>query len=164
AADAALLAPSALQGIAPEDTGHLVLRLHPSIGLLASPWPIERIWRENQAGAEGDGPIDIGSGGVRIEVRRHGADVVYRELAPATFAFRSAVRRGEPLERAFELAEADANPDDTRPAPTQDTPKKSAPKEIASESRDRSGSFDLTAALPDLFRDEAVVGFSLASP
>jgi hypothetical protein len=166
AADAAPLAPSALQGIAPEDTTHLVLRLHPSIGLLASPWPIERIWRENQATAEGDGPIDIGSGGVRLEVRRHGADVVYRQLAPATFAFRSALRRGETLERAFELAgaEAEANPDDARPTPTQQVPKKIAPKVSASESGDRSGGFDLTAAFSDLFRDEAVVGFSLASP
>ncbi|HYB10833.1 MAG TPA: DNA-binding domain-containing protein [Alphaproteobacteria bacterium] len=135
AAEAAPLAPSALGAFAPEDTGRLVFHLHPSIRHLASPWPIDRIWRENQADAEGEGSIDIGAGGVRLELRRRGMDVVYRRLAPASFAFRRALARGETLERAFELASGE---DGTPP-------------------------FDLAAALAELFRDEAVVGLAIAS-
>ena len=52
AADAAPLTAEALRALAPGAVGDLALDLHPSVTLLRSPWPVDRIWRANQPGAE----------------------------------------------------------------------------------------------------------------
>ncbi|HKW93711.1 MAG TPA: DNA-binding domain-containing protein [Methylomirabilota bacterium] len=98
------LAAEALQAVAPAHAGDLVLSLDPSCTLLASPWPIERIWRANQP--EGGEPVtvDLRAGGAMLEVRRRGDDVVIRELEPATYAFRAALASGRRLGEAVEAA------------------------------------------------------------
>ena len=63
--------------------------LHPSVMLLASPWPVDAIWHANQA--DGDGVADLEAGGVRLCVWRAGDDVVFRRLSAAAFAFRRAL-------------------------------------------------------------------------
>jgi Putative DNA-binding domain len=127
AADAVPAAAGVLAPIPAEDTPHLVLRLHPALRLIASPWPIDRIWRANRRGAGGDGRIDLAAGGVRLEVSRVGGDVMLRLLDPASFAFRDALAGGALLEQAAVLAlTADAD-------------------------------FDLARALSELFSDGAVV-------
>ncbi|HKW52962.1 MAG TPA: DNA-binding domain-containing protein, partial [Stellaceae bacterium] len=87
AADATPLVPSALAGVAAADTPRLVFRLAPSLAFLASPWPVDRIWRLNRPGADGDA-IDLDEGGVRLEIDRRGSDVVLRALDAAPFALR----------------------------------------------------------------------------
>jgi hypothetical protein len=67
-------------------------------------------------------------------VSRADADVILRALDCATFAFRSAVQRGETLEHATEVALV-ADP-----------------------------AFDLCRALPALFLDGAIIAVSLAQP
>lgn len=127
-------APAALAEIAPEETPRLVLRLQPWLGLLASPWPVDRIWRANRRDADDEAAIDLASGGVQIEVSRQSEDVVMRTLDTAVFAFRAAIAGGAALEAAAEAA-------------------------LAAEPR-----FDLGASLADLFREGAVIDIALAPP
>lgn len=80
------------------------LRLEPSITLLASPWPLDHLWRANQPEADPEAVVDLDAGGARLEVRRRGDDVVIRTLAPADFAFRDALARAGTLQDAAEAA------------------------------------------------------------
>lgn len=132
AADAAPLPPASLAGVAAADTPRLVFRLAPSIGYLASPWPVERIWRLNQPGVDSDEAIDLAAGGVHLEVSRRGGDMVLRSLAIAPFALRQALASGVPLAAAAAAA-------------------------LAADAE-----FDLGDALAELFRDGAVVAVTLA--
>lgn len=127
--DAEPLSPAVLFGVA--EPQRLMLELDLSLGLLSSPWPIDRIWRVNRPSAEGAELIDLSSGGVRLEVRRIADEVVLRHLDAGTFAFRAALWRRSTLARAVEAALAVAS------------------------------GFDLTAAIADLFRDGTVVAIAL---
>lgn len=133
AAEAAPLPPSSLAVVAAADTPRLVFRLAPSLGFLASPWPVERIWRLNRPGVDSDEPIDLAAGGVHLEVTRYGGDVVLRSLAAANFTFRQTIAGGAPLAIAAATA-------------------------LAADAK-----FDLAAALAALFRDGAVVAVALAA-
>ncbi|HXQ67768.1 MAG TPA: DNA-binding domain-containing protein [Alphaproteobacteria bacterium] len=132
APDAAALPPQALERMRPEETPRLLLSLHPSLGLIASSWPIDRIWRANRPGVVSSEEIDLDAGGTRLEVRRSGGDVVMRALPAAPFAFHSALKAGEALGAATERALAE------------------------------DAAFDLAAALVELFREGAVIGLALA--
>lgn len=132
AGDAAPLAPAALATIAPEETPRLALRLEPSLGFLASPWPIDRIWKANRPGGDDDVVIDLAAGGVHLEIRRHERAVVFRSLDPATFAFRQALGHGGTLEMASERALA------------------------------VNAAFDLAGAFAALFREAVVTSFEIA--
>ncbi len=87
AAEAAPLSLAALVSVAAADMPNVVFRLHPSIGFLDSRWPVDRIWRANSGGFEGEATINLDVGGVRMEVRRVEEDVVFRQLDPAIYAF-----------------------------------------------------------------------------
>ena len=109
--------PAALAAVPPHRLASTVLHCDPSLTLLASPWPIDRIWRANQPGAESPGAespnaespnaesiVDLEAGGVRLEVRRAGDDVGFRTLDPATYEFRAALAGGRPLGDAADAA------------------------------------------------------------
>lgn len=132
AADAVALAPTALGIVAPEDARRLVFRFDPALSLLASPWPVDRIWRINRPGAGNEETVDLGSGGVHVEIGRDAGDVVLRRLDAASFAFRSSLARGRTLETATAAA-LTAQPQ-----------------------------FDLGAAVASLFVEGAVIAFDLA--
>jgi hypothetical protein len=123
--------PTALMQVRAADRPHLVFRLQPSLRLLASPWPIDRVWAANQPGDDPEQTIDIDAGGVQLEVRRQGDRVAFRRLAAAPFAFRQALARRQTLENAASAA-------------------------LASDP-----GFDLAAALADLFGEGALAGFSV---
>jgi hypothetical protein len=99
APDATALGPEALGQVAPWS----VLRLHPSMTLLSSRWPIGALWLANQPGADTQ-TVDLRAGGVRLEVRRVADDVVFRALSERAFAFRLALGGGASLEAAVERA------------------------------------------------------------
>jgi hypothetical protein len=103
APDAQPLDPEPLAAIAPSELGQLVLRLHPSITLLTSRWPVDAIWRANQPDA-GETAVNLDAGPVRLEVRRDGEDVVFRALPPGGFALRQALAGGDTLEAAIDSA------------------------------------------------------------
>jgi hypothetical protein len=93
-----------------------MLRLDPSLALLSSRWPIDRIVRANQPEADPGIVVDLAVGGVHLEVRRIGDDAVFRALDRPTYAFRQALVESHCLEEAattalalddsFDLAEA----------------------------------------------------------
>ena len=102
AEDAAPIDPGALRAVPPESVPSIVFQLEPSLTLLRSPWPIDRLWRANQP--DGEGTVDLDAGGAWLEVRRAGDDVGFRALDPATHAFRAAIAGSEPLGDAADAA------------------------------------------------------------
>jgi Putative DNA-binding domain len=103
AIEVAALDARALQGVDPADTPGLRVEFDPSLMLLESPWPIHDIWRANQPDAA-DGTVELGVGGVRLEVRRLGNDVVLRPLGAASWTLRCVLAGGRTLEEAAAAA------------------------------------------------------------
>jgi hypothetical protein len=104
ATDAEAASVDALAQVAPEGAERLMFRLNPSLGYLASPFPVDAIWRANRSCDSGDAVIDLASGGVRLEVSRRDGDVVFRTLDEAAFAFRQALATDAPLGAALTRA------------------------------------------------------------
>jgi hypothetical protein len=125
------LDPAELGGLAPHDVAQLTFEFDPSVTLLDSPWPIDQIWRVNQAGEEMHAPIDLSTGEGALEIRRWEDDVVFRRLDPAIYTFRTTLAAGHPLAIAAEAALA------------------------------ASQEFDCTVALHELLTDGVIIGFTL---
>lgn len=125
------LDPAALSGLAPHDVARLTFQFDPSVTLLDSPWPIDQIWRMNQAGAEMHAPVDLNEGGVSLEIRRWEDDAGFRQLAPAIYTFRTMLITGHALALAAEAAL------------------------VARQE------FDCVAALHELLTDDVIIGFTL---
>jgi hypothetical protein len=128
AEDAVPLDPRWLAAIPPEEVRRLKLRLHPSTSLIQSPWPIDRIWRANQPGADPDATVSLEGGGACLQVYRLEDDPMFRRLEPGGYAFRRALASDLDLESAAAAARA-AEP-----------------------------TFDLTDALRQLLDDGLIVG------
>ncbi len=105
APDVDAMDPACLADVAAEDMPRLTFAVDPSVSFLDSPWPVDRIWRANQ---DEDGasshPVDLASGGVRLEVRRAGDVATVRALAAADHALRMTLARGGTLEDAAAAA------------------------------------------------------------
>jgi len=124
-----------LGAVPPADLGRLVLRLDPGARWLASPWPVDRIWRATEPDADDTATVDIAAGGARLEIRRRGEVVGFRGLDAAEFAFRAALAAGVPLEDAAE------------------------------RSLDADGAFDVAAALRRVLDEKLLAGVaSLPAP
>jgi hypothetical protein len=82
----------------------LVLSLHPASQLVASQWPIDRIWQANQPDGDTDAVIDLDTGGVRLQVYRRGDRVVIRGVEESTYVFLDVLARGARLIDAVEAA------------------------------------------------------------
>lgn len=104
APDATPLPMHAIQGAGSELAASLTLRLDPSVSLLRSRYPIDRIWRANRPDVAEPGVVDLAEGPTWLEVRRHGDDAIFRALDPAVFAFRRALAVGARLAVATEGA------------------------------------------------------------
>lgn len=76
--------------------------LAPSCRLLASPWPVHRLWELNQPGVAWDEAFDIESGGVRLLVRRSGFEVELEPLEEGAFVLLDALAAGAALGEACE--------------------------------------------------------------
>lgn len=85
----------------------LAFTLHPSSRIVASRYPIDRIWRANQAGADPEETIALDAGGARILIHRdEEGDAVWRRLSRAEFLFLRALRAGRTLGDAWDRASA----------------------------------------------------------
>lgn len=104
--DAVPLPPSTLGHLAPARMGELRFTFDPSLALVRSAWPIDRIWRANQAAVGAEPIVDLTAGGVRLEVRRRDDVVGFRALAEAEYALRWALLDGRCLAVAAEAAHA----------------------------------------------------------
>jgi hypothetical protein len=102
--DAAAADPALLAGLPAAQLGQTRLALHPSVSLLASSLPVDRIWRANQP--DGDGGASLDAGGITLEVRRIGDEAAFRTLGAGEYALRSALLRGATLQHALEAARA----------------------------------------------------------
>jgi hypothetical protein len=134
AADTVSLAPAALRDLSTDAVMQATFRFHPAVTLLESPWPIDRIWRANQPGADPAAIVDLGSGGVCLEILREDEAPAFRRLAPAEFALCRALAGGARLEAA------------------------------AAGALDCDPAFDLAGALRVLLASDALVAFSVQSP
>lgn len=96
AAEAPALPPSDLGRVPACDVPALRLRLHPSVRLVRSAFPIVQIWRENVA--RGDvAAIDPDAGGEDALVARPEAEVEVRVLPEGAAAFIAALGAGIPI-------------------------------------------------------------------
>ncbi len=90
------------------DTRPEALRFVPSPAcrLIASRWPIARLWALNQPDAAWDDAFDIDAGGERLLVRRNGFEVELETLEPAEFDLLARLSGGEALAPALEAVRA----------------------------------------------------------
>jgi len=132
AEDVPAITPAALGAVPPEDVGRLVVRTDPSASWLRSPWPVDRIWRANQPGADPEATVDLAAGGAMLEIRRRQDVVTLRRIEGPELAFRAGLGSGATLETAAEAAMAE----DPR--------------------------FDLTEAFRALLGEALLTGFALA--
>jgi hypothetical protein len=102
AADVATIDPQALQAVAPEQLGALVLTLHPSVEIMRSPHPVVTIWAMNSGEAE-LAPIEDWQGEDAL-IARPQLDVEVRTLPAGGAVFLAALAAGEPLAAAAETA------------------------------------------------------------
>jgi hypothetical protein len=123
-----------LSSMPAEALPRLVFRLDPSVSFLASPWPIDRIWRANQDDARGDDAVELDGGGAHLEIRTRHGEVVLRALTASRLAFRRALGEGATLEHAAQIALA------------------------------MDQGFDLTLEIHDLLREELPIDVTIAGP
>ena len=110
AADAPPLDVSALATVAPDALGELRFRLHPSARLIASAYPILRIWQVNQPGYVGDDHVDLGEGACLLLIVRSHQGVSIERIGTGEHAFLGALAAGATLGVATSRAS------DTEPA------------------------------------------------
>jgi hypothetical protein len=83
----------------------LKFTLHPAVGLVASAYPIQRIWEVNQLDFDGEQTVDLDSGGDRLLLRRNAVlEVDMERLAAGEFTLLQALAAGQPFATACELA------------------------------------------------------------
>jgi hypothetical protein len=105
AADAQPIGPDELASVAAESVPNLRLMLHPSVGVLASAYPILSIWETNRRD-EAVMPIRLDQGGETVLVSRPALEVETRRAPPATDAFLAALAVGMRLAEAAASAKA----------------------------------------------------------
>jgi hypothetical protein len=102
AEDDQALEPQVLQAVLPHAYGCLQFALQRAVRLLASSFPIARIWEVNQPGSAAAEVIALGSGPEFVLVHRVTGDPAIARLSPGEFALLSALAVGEPLETALD--------------------------------------------------------------
>ncbi len=95
---------AALATVAPERLPEVRLALDPSCRIVASPYPVLRIWRANQPDRAGDERIDLDEGGGAVLVRRDRDGVALEPLAAGERAWLAALGAGARLAEAIDAA------------------------------------------------------------
>lgn len=106
APDAPTLDPARIAAVPQERYPQLTFVAHPSAQLLASEFPVDRIWQAHQPGGDLDTKIDLTSGGCRLLIDRHDQDIRFLTLDAAGFALATALCRGHDLQEAYDKAAA----------------------------------------------------------
>lgn len=116
AAEAELFSFEALAKLPPESYEELKFALDPAVRLLASKYPILRIWQVNQDGFEGDQGVDLTEGDVKLMViRDRHLNVDIKVLGEGEFALLQALADGHSFAVACEKG-LDVQPDCDIPA------------------------------------------------
>ena len=104
AADDTYLDLHKLAAVPPETYGRLRFRLNNASRVLRSAWPIDAIWRVNQADYTGDQSVDLAAGGVSLLLQRHENRIVLITLCEAEWRFLTALNDMQTLDVAYECA------------------------------------------------------------
>ncbi len=104
AAPAAHLDLEGLQALRAMHWKRLGFRLNPAGRLLASRYPVLRIWEVNQEHYESDQRVDLTEGAVRVLVLRRGLEIGMYRLSPGEFALLQALSEGHDITGAYEKA------------------------------------------------------------
>jgi hypothetical protein len=100
------LAAADLAALPADRLPSLRLSLAPGTVLVASSYPLDRIWAASQPGAAAD-PVDLAAGGVRLLVLRRPDDAAFVTLSGGEAAFVTGLGEGLSLEGAAGRAETD---------------------------------------------------------
>jgi hypothetical protein len=177
AADAAPLAPAQLAALAASDHARLRFVPHPSIGLLASRYPVDAIWRAVLARDDGAlAAIDLSSGPVWLLIDGR-ANIEVTRLDEQRWQFAATLLAGQILSAAIEGID---NPDDAAPwlaehlaaghfagfalSGTERTPSETGPREAGRARHDRIGSIDVAGCIARCGGQHDRVGISTARP
>jgi len=95
---------NALAAVPQEKYSELTFKLHPACRLLASDYPILRIWQVNQPDYTGDNTVDLSLGGVRLLVIRRYLTVEIESLSIGEYALLQSLASGHNFEQACETA------------------------------------------------------------
>lgn len=106
AEDAPTLDAAALNAIPSERFGETRLTLHPSCGLLRSPYDVARLWEIHQPDYAGEREVEELCVHTFILVNRPGNRVEVSRIDQGGFAFLQAIARGETLADAYGSARA----------------------------------------------------------
>lgn len=98
------LSGESLAGVPPQRYPELRFALHPSCRLLASAYPVHRIWEVNQPQRIGEEGVDLGMGGVKLLVWRCGFEIELAPLPAPEYALLQAMAGGAALGAACEAA------------------------------------------------------------
>ncbi|MGH8594811.1 MAG: DNA-binding domain-containing protein, partial [Gammaproteobacteria bacterium] len=104
AAEAEPIDLTTLEAIAPEQLTDLRFKLTPAAQLLASPYPLLRIWEVNQADFEGEKRINLAIGGVRLLILRRGLSIEMQALGSGEYVLLCELAGGKTLGEAYEQA------------------------------------------------------------
>lgn len=104
AADHAPLDLARLAQVAPEQYENLKFTLHPSARLLASDYPVLRIWEISQKDFQGEQTVNLDSGGDKLLVIRHDLNTQQQRLAEGEFVLLKNLAANVDFARACELA------------------------------------------------------------
>jgi hypothetical protein len=104
AADHSPLTTDRLALVMRVDCSTLRFRLNPACRLLASPFPVSRIWHVNQSPATGSDYVDADSGSDFLLIRRRNFVVEARPLEPAAFKMLQSLHAGASIEEAYDDA------------------------------------------------------------
>lgn len=105
AAEAPAQDVSQLAQTPPEQWPELFFALDPAHALLASDWPLARIWAVNQPDYAGDFVVDF-SQSQPVLIHRRGECVAVDELTPVAFTVLQSLAAGASLAQAVEAADA----------------------------------------------------------
>jgi hypothetical protein len=106
APDAPPLDPARLAALPPGLQGATALAAHPSASLVASPYPVEALWRANQPERDGSG-VDLGAGPCRLLVHRREDEVEMMRLDAPGHALAASLLAGATIEDALAAALAE---------------------------------------------------------
>lgn len=104
AADHLPLSLERLACVSSEQYGQLRFQLHPASALLASDYPVHRIWEVNQPGFQGEQTVDLSLGGVKLLILRRRFQVEMQPLGAGEFAMLTGFAAGRTVAEAYDKA------------------------------------------------------------
>ena len=96
--------PNVLTALPQDQLAQALFSVHPSLRLIASPYPVHAIWAANQPDASDDILIDLESGATTVVVARPRADVRIHPVSEGSFAFIMALQCEQSLGVAWDAA------------------------------------------------------------